>query len=774
MSQKTPTPYSGSTFPSSASSYKRRSLQSPFILNDLTGDTSNDNSDNNNDNEQESIYENHNNNMNSSIDNETHNDSDDDIIIHRRASNTTDTHYASSLNSTDKTFDNPPMNYNTINNGSPIKSVYSQPINSPRIANKHNRYSMQIPEGLTIMGSNPSISTSSTRKHSRSRSTASTNYIPLSMPPAKSSTFTGTPPMLNGSFSNTNSPSHSPAHKPFQFNSMLMNNSSENLTLPQQLPQQSQQSQVLPKPSYRRGHRYKHSSVSMNMFQDPQRLSSTSKPHNLPQKYPIPTTKEVISMITPPQKKKLLICFIQSSFVLFAYILGFRYSNSCLLTLSHILFYDIISNISAVIVQIMSNFEVWRISSLKFPFGLGRIEVLIGFALSVSLLFVGLDLFSHIVEELLINTLTNKGTEDKSHNARSHGHSHGNGDVHLNSDGTINQIYPVLYELLILSLVIITLITAHFVNDRSSMKNKEAETNSVSTKMGNDYRSTTTPNFKRISSITLKEPKREGIITRIFKYANSKFGIRQQVFHSSTTSLSLLYACYCLYYPFAQGIIRLGIGHGHANGEGHGHDVEYEHALLEEDLHEALEATEWINNVSTVVMAVLVSIVAWRLIRRLGNILLLASPSVEIGNNKNTVDNSLDVERLIEQNVRQLDVYKSSYNISEIKIARLNTRVYVIIMRVDMPGASDDDEAKFRFYSMRIIRGIMYQAKNGELGGKNATKSNNEDERDDVNNEEANRRSLIDLLNLSTSIEDVEGIDSSGDQFEITIDISRL
>lgn len=74
----------------------------------------------------------------------------------------------------------------------------------------------------------------------------------------------------------------------------------------------------------------------------------------------------------------------------------FRAQGSLALTaLSHLVFFDAGSAAVCVAVDVLGNFEVWRRSSIRHPFGLERAEVLAGFALSVFLLFGGFDLVSH-------------------------------------------------------------------------------------------------------------------------------------------------------------------------------------------------------------------------------------------------------------------------------------------------------------------------------------------------------------------------------------------
>ncbi|KAH0547570.1 hypothetical protein FGG08_000295 [Glutinoglossum americanum] len=57
--------------------------------------------------------------------------------------------------------------------------------------------------------------------------------------------------------------------------------------------------------------------------------------------------------------------------------------------------------IKSNVVDVLGNFEVWKRSSIRHPFGLERAEVLAGFAMSVFLLFMGMDLISHNLQHVL-------------------------------------------------------------------------------------------------------------------------------------------------------------------------------------------------------------------------------------------------------------------------------------------------------------------------------------------------------------------------------------
>lgn len=83
--------------------------------------------------------------------------------------------------------------------------------------------------------------------------------------------------------------------------------------------------------------------------------------------------------------------------------------------LSHLILFDSLGALLCVAVDVLGNFEVWKRSSIRHPFGLERAEVLAGFALSVLLLFMGLDLISHNLQHWL---------EVSSGHEPHHSHSH--------------------------------------------------------------------------------------------------------------------------------------------------------------------------------------------------------------------------------------------------------------------------------------------------------------------------------------------------------------
>ena len=69
--------------------------------------------------------------------------------------------------------------------------------------------------------------------------------------------------------------------------------------------------------------------------------------------------------------------------------------------LSHLILFDSFGAMLCVAVDVLCNFEVWKRSTVRHPFGIERAEVLAGFAMSVLLLFMGMDLISHNLQHVL-------------------------------------------------------------------------------------------------------------------------------------------------------------------------------------------------------------------------------------------------------------------------------------------------------------------------------------------------------------------------------------
>jgi divalent metal cation (Fe/Co/Zn/Cd) transporter len=170
----------------------------------------------------------------------------------------------------------------------------------------------------------------------------------------------------------------------------------------------------------RRGHRYKHSSISSQhqIFKEPPQRP----PPVLPASLPIPTVREAWKSMTKDQR---IHCYWSMCHLTVATYIFFRSEGSLATTaLSHLVFFDAGSAAVCVMVDVLGNFEVWRRSSIRHPFGLERAEVLAGFAMSVFLLFGGFDLVSHTLKHFLESL----GNHEAHHE---HGHDSPDGSIDL-------------------------------------------------------------------------------------------------------------------------------------------------------------------------------------------------------------------------------------------------------------------------------------------------------------------------------------------------------
>ncbi|OXV11096.1 hypothetical protein Egran_01142 [Elaphomyces granulatus] len=158
----------------------------------------------------------------------------------------------------------------------------------------------------------------------------------------------------------------------------------------------------------RRGHKYKHSSVSHQIFLEPPPRAPLALPNSLP----FPTSKECRASMSKEQNTRFWWCICHM--VVAGHTLWTAHGSLAITALSHLILFDSLGALLCVAVDVLGNFEVWKRSSIRHPFGLERAEVLAGFALSVLLLFMGLDLISHNLQHLL---------EDSGHEPH-HPHDH--------------------------------------------------------------------------------------------------------------------------------------------------------------------------------------------------------------------------------------------------------------------------------------------------------------------------------------------------------------
>ncbi|KAK4547679.1 hypothetical protein LTR36_000636 [Oleoguttula mirabilis] len=163
----------------------------------------------------------------------------------------------------------------------------------------------------------------------------------------------------------------------------------------------------------RRGHKYRHSSIHAShmdsIFQSP----ALRTPLSVPSSLPMPTRKEAWWSMTSNQTSRLAWCLCH--FLVAGYVQFSGAGSLAMTALSRLLLFDAAGATVCVVVDVMGNFEVWKRSSIKHPFGLERADVLAGFGMAVFIAFMGLDIISHGVQ----HSLENLGSHE-SHNPHSH------------------------------------------------------------------------------------------------------------------------------------------------------------------------------------------------------------------------------------------------------------------------------------------------------------------------------------------------------------------
>jgi divalent metal cation (Fe/Co/Zn/Cd) transporter len=247
--------------------------------------------------------------------------------------------------------------------------------------------------------------------------------------------------------------------KPVREPSLLKNASVSHLRSPANLLRKQSVGQ-------RRGHRYKHSSISAQhqIFQEPPQRP----PPVLPASLPIPSLREAWASTHRSQRVR---AYWSAVHALVAVTVFLSASGSLALTaLSHLVFFDVGSAAICVAVDVLGNFEVWRRSSVRHPFGLRRAEVLAGFAMSVFMVFGGFDLLSHNLKHAL---------EGVGHHEPHHQHqaamsslssSGSAGGGHGHSHGAARVVSPYTVDVAALAAGVSTLVSAYVLGNHARIR----------------------------------------------------------------------------------------------------------------------------------------------------------------------------------------------------------------------------------------------------------------------------------------------------------------
>ena len=221
--------------------------------------------------------------------------------------------------------------------------------------------------------------------------------------------------------------------------------------------------------SFRKGHRYKHSSVSMNFFQEPE----VKIPLNIAKSLPIPEFNDILENLPWPKAYvQLSILSLQIVLGIATFLIGNFKSWNNFVTLSHFITYDIIGSAIIILIETLSQFESWFTGTITFPFGLNRIDVLSSFALAVSLCFVALDLLFHILEEsIAIFVESSKpGHHDDISVQIPHSHNDGAVGAQLRSGNNMTLWYAIVFTHLVLANL--SLFKTFYANTNSKLKTK--------------------------------------------------------------------------------------------------------------------------------------------------------------------------------------------------------------------------------------------------------------------------------------------------------------
>jgi divalent metal cation (Fe/Co/Zn/Cd) transporter len=96
--------------------------------------------------------------------------------------------------------------------------------------------------------------------------------------------------------------------------------------------------------------------------------------------------------------------------------------ESSLVALTFLAINDLLASLVQLFSQTMTGFDVWRTPTLRFPFGLQRLEALAEFALGVFGTFTGLYVLKETVEDIIIGFSTQQISLEGS--AGGHHHHH--------------------------------------------------------------------------------------------------------------------------------------------------------------------------------------------------------------------------------------------------------------------------------------------------------------------------------------------------------------
>jgi len=160
----------------------------------------------------------------------------------------------------------------------------------------------------------------------------------------------------------------------------------------------------------------------------------------LPSHLPIPTISEILNHSNINSHHALPI-LLQIAATL--YLSQASAGESSLVALTFLAINDLLASFIQLFSQTMTGFDVWRTGTVRFPFGLQRLEALAEFGLGVFETFIGLYVLKETIEDIIIGLSTHEVLFEGASGGHHHHHHYVKADPERYRNPTMlfNGIY---------------------------------------------------------------------------------------------------------------------------------------------------------------------------------------------------------------------------------------------------------------------------------------------------------------------------------------------
>lgn len=418
----------------------------------------------------------------------------------------------------------------------------------------------------------------------------------------------------------------------------------------------------------------------MNFFQEPE----VKIPLNIAKSLPIPEFNDILENLPWPKAYvQLSILSLQIVLGIATFLIGNFKSWNNFVTLSHFITYDIIGSAIIILIETLSQFESWFTGTITFPFGLNRIDVLSSFALAVSLCFVALDLLFHILEEsIAIFVESSKpGHHDDISVQIPHSHNDGAVAAQLRSGNNMTLWYAIVFTNLVLANL--SLFKTFYANTNSKLKTK----NPIITIMYTCY--------------LFVFPHLPEDLSNIVDYAATFLTAIFILVHGMTiaewTSTILLMGFSTTVLPSSTFLLD------QSNSEQEMEDIDSHN--------EKMKASGHLNDVIRGRQRAVSSLPVATSLKSQGRGLsifgaffgLLKGKKVRVNSGFNTPTN---IKSIIKDQIENLPEFKTRCNLhyNDLVIMKVNFNLFVVLLKIDLKGGSNDDELTLRLAVDRCIK----------------------------------------------------------------------